>query len=145
MGYRTIDKFQFIPETSPIIKLLAIKISAIEISKLKIIIKLWKKRWERAMWPRIIKRYGFMQMILYIIKTSGNYRKRPKISERSKIHQKVWISTKEKLLGSNFDEIFIKVPQCLCVTFWPDNGGFSLKSRFSNNFLMSPQCLCVNF
>ena len=43
MGYRTIDKFQFIPETSPIIQLLAIKISAIEISKLKIIIKVLKK------------------------------------------------------------------------------------------------------
>ena len=43
MGYRTIPKFQFIPETFPIIKLQAINISPIEISKLKIIIKVWKK------------------------------------------------------------------------------------------------------
>ena len=42
MGYRNIHKIQFIPETSPIIQLLTIKISAIEISKLKIIIALKK-------------------------------------------------------------------------------------------------------
>ena len=93
--------------------------------------------------PWVMKKNGLMQMILYIIKWSGNYRKGPKISERLKIHRKVWISTKEKLLWSNFDEIFIKVPQCLCVTFWPENGGFSLKSRFSNNFLVS-HSVCVS-
>ena len=43
MGYRTIHKFHFIPKAFPIIQLLAIKISAIEISKLKIIIALKKK------------------------------------------------------------------------------------------------------
>ena len=35
MGYRTIHKYQFIPETFPIIELLAIKVSPIEISQLK--------------------------------------------------------------------------------------------------------------
>ena len=35
MGYQTIHKYQFIPETFPIIELLAIKISPIEISQLK--------------------------------------------------------------------------------------------------------------
>ena len=49
------------------------------------------------------------------------------------------------MLWRSFDEIFIKTPQSLCVTFWHKNGRFSLKSRFSNNFLVSPQCLCVIF
>ena len=44
MGYRTIHKYQFIPETFPIIELLVIKISLIEISQLKIILKVWKKK-----------------------------------------------------------------------------------------------------
>ena len=35
-----------------------------------------KKRWKRSMSPWVIKRYGLMQVILYIIKRSGNYRKR---------------------------------------------------------------------
>ena len=82
-------------------------------------------------------------MILYILKSPEKYRKGPKISEKSNIHQKLLIFTKEKLLWSNFDETFIKVPQCFCVTFWPENGGFSLKWRFSNNFLC-PYSVCVS-
>ena len=87
--YRTIRKFQIIPRTFPFIELLAIKMSAFEISKqLKNIIKVSKSIKNDYVTLNYQSLWTYMDNS-YIVKRSGNSRKGLKISNGSKIHQNV--------------------------------------------------------